>query len=198
MRKAFLWFFVLLPALCCASALADTEYSFEGVSASLSLSDSYIVLTPDNLAAHPELLSKLNRTKEVVEADFAERGVLLQAWVPELDACLEITAVQDEAARNYYDLDQQTRQIRNAYRASVLRGETVPGQGYSVKSAEWKMQTLGGRFLAVKYKRTTDEKIYWGYARQAVRNGWTFTLDYQVYDRGLKAKDENAVNKVAN
>lgn len=197
MRKAFLFLFILLLSLCCA-ALADTQYTFDGVSATLTLSDNYIVLTPDNLAEHPELLSKLNRGKEVVEADFVERGVLLQAWVPELDACLEITAVQDEDARQYYDLDQQTSQVRSQYRASVLKSQTLKDQGYSVKSADWKRQTLGGRFLMVKYKRTTPEKIYWGYARTAIRNGYTFTLDYQVYDRGLKTKDLNAVNKVAN
>ena len=198
MRKAFLFFCILLLTLCGALALADTEYFFDGVSASLSLGDSYIVLTPDNLASHQELLSRLNRSKEVAEADFAERGVLLQAWVPELDACLEITAVKDQAAETYYDLDQQSRSVRNEYRASVLKSQALKDQGYSVKSADWKRQTLGGLFLMIKYKRTTPEKIYWGYARQAVRNGYTLTLDYQVFDRGLRAKDLNAVNKVAN
>ena len=57
MRKAFLFFCILLLTLCGALALADTEYFFDGVSASLSLWDSYIVLTPDNLASHQELLS---------------------------------------------------------------------------------------------------------------------------------------------
>lgn len=198
MRKAVLLLLAALLALCFTGALADTEYQFDGVSATLSLADSYIVLTPDNLAAHQELLSKLNRSKEVVEADFAERGVLLQAWVQGLDACLEITAVQDDNARTYYDLDQQTAQVRRAYRTSILKSQSLKDAGYSVKSAEWKRQTRGGLFLMIKYKRTTAEKIYWGYARTAVRNGYTFTLDYQVYDRGLKAKDLNAVNKVAN
>ena len=198
MRKAFLFFCILLLTLCGALALADTEYFFDGVSASLSLGDSYIVLTPDNLASHQELLSRLNRSKEVAEADFAERGVLLQAWVPELDACLEITAVKDQAAETYYDLDQQSRSVRNEYRASILKSQALKDQGYSVKSADWKRQTLGGLFLMIKYKRTTPEKIYWGYARRAIRNGYTFTLDYQVYNRGLRAKDLNAVNKVAN
>ena len=100
-RKAVLLLLTALLVLGLSGALADTEYHFENVSATLSLGDSYIVLTPDNLAAHQELLSKLNRSKEVVEADFAERGVLLQAWVQGLDACLEITAVQDDNARTY-------------------------------------------------------------------------------------------------
>lgn len=198
MRKAVLLLLTALLVLGLSGALADTEYHFENVSATLSLGDSYIVLTPDNLAAHQELLSKLNRSKEVVEADFAERGVLLQAWVQGLDACLEITAVQDDNARTYYDLDQQTAQVRSDYRNSIRKSQALKDAGYSIKSADWKRQTNGGLFLMIKYKRTTAEKVYWGYARTAVRNGYTFTLDYQVYDRGLKAKDLNAVNKVAN
>ena len=197
MRKCLIWIIALLLLLC-ASASADTAYSFDDVSANLSLADSYIVLTADNLSAHTELLGKIGKSKEVVEADFAERGVLLQAWVPELDACLEITAVQDEDSQAYFDLDQQTSQTRSTYRASVLKGQKYKDQGYSIKEAEWKKQTLGGRFLMIKYKRTLGDQVYWGYARRAIRNGYTFTLDYQVYNRGLRAKDLNAVNKVAN
>ena len=198
MRKAIMILLALFLAILCAAASADTEYSFDGVSASLSLGDNYIVLTAENLSSHPELLAKLEKTKEVVEADFAARGVLLQAWTPELDACLEITAVQDEDAKAYFDLDQQNSQARSAYRTSLLKGQAYKDQGYSIKEAEWKKQTLGGRFLMIKYKRTVGSTVYWGYARRAIRNGYTFTLDYQVFGRGLRAKDLNAVNKVAN
>ncbi len=198
MRKAVFCTLLLLMILFCTAALADTPYDFSGINARLSLSDSYIVLTPDNLAAHQELLTRLGKTREVVEADFAERHVLLQAWVPGLDACLEITAVQDEDAVTYFDLDQQTNQARSAYRTSVLKGVRYKNLGYDIKSAEWKKQTLGGRFLMIKYKRNVNGYIYWGYARRAIRNGYTFTLDYQVYERGLRAKDLNSLNKVTN
>ncbi len=198
MRKsAVLILFVLLCAVC-LSAFAETEYTLDQMSGRFVLADSYIVLTPGNLSMHPELLEKINRTQEGLEADFAERGVVLQAWVPELDACLEITCVQDEDAQKYFDMEQQTNQARNAYKLSHLKDEKYKADGYSYKSAEWKKQTLGGRFLMLKYKRTLGDTVYWGYARRTIRNGYTLTLDYQVFNRGLRAKDENSVNKVAN
>ena len=198
MRKYLLLVLALLLCLICVTAVADTEYTLDRISAKLSLSDSYIVLTPDNLSEHLELLERLEKTKEVVEADFAERGVCLQAWVPDLDACLEITVVEDEDSKSYYDIEQQTNQARTAYKASHLKGEKYKEQGYSIKSAEWKKQTKGGRFLMLKYKRTVNGYVYWGYARRTIRNGYTLTLDYQVYNRGLRSKDLNSLNKVAN
>ena len=188
---------VLLCAVC-VFAFADTEYSLDLMNGKLSIGDSYIVLTPTNLSMHPELLEKLNRTREGLEADFAERGVVLQAWVSTLDACLEVTVVQDEDAVRYFDMEQQTNAARNEYRISYLKDKKYEAEGYDYKSADWKRQTLGGRFLMLKYKRTVNGEVYWGYARRTIRNGYTLTLDYQVYGRGLRAKDLNSVNKVAN
>ena len=132
MRKYLLLVLALLLCLICVTAVADTEYTLDRISAKLSLSDSYIVLTPDNLSEHLELLERLEKTKEVVEADFAERGVCLQAWVPDLDACLEITVVEDEDSKSYYDIEQQTNQARTAYKASHLKGEKYKEQGFTV------------------------------------------------------------------
>jgi hypothetical protein len=38
--------------------------------------------------------------------------------------------------------------------------------------------------------------VYRGYARRAIRNGYTITLDYQVYGRTLKKADLNALEDV--
>ena len=198
-RKSLWWIIITLMLCClCACACADTTHTVESIPATLSLGDSYIVLTPNNLDEHTELLEQLGKNKDVLAADFAERGVELQAWVPTLDACLEVRVEQDEDSSTYYDLEQQTNAIRRQYRSSVLKGTRYSEAGYDIKSADWKRQTNGGRFLMIKYKRNINGMIYWGYARRTIRNGYTLTLDYQVYNRGLKDKDQKAVNKVAN
>lgn len=201
MKKRF--FRLLFLALCmtalCIPALAavtTTEYSLGSVYAKLSLSDSYIVLREDNLSSHPEVLKARNTTADAMLQDWRERGVLLQAWTPDLDACLEIRTRQDEDAATYFDIDAQNTTARAAYRSSHLRSDVYKDQGYDIKSAEWKKSEKAGRFLQIKYKRNVNGLITWGYAEKTVRNGWTVILDYQVYGRGLKDKDLNSLRKV--
>ena len=100
-----LWFVLLLLILtaCCACAAADTEYSLSPCAGRFMLSDDYIILTPDNLADHPELLSGIGRSAEELAADWAERGVIIQAWTKKQDAYLEVAVVQDDNAKKYYD-----------------------------------------------------------------------------------------------
>ena len=188
--------------VCCLPAvLADdgaTEYALDSAYGKLTVSDSYTVLTPTNLSSGAGFLSARNLTADAVLEDWSARGVVLQAWTADRDACLEIRLLQDEDAVAYFDTDQQTTQARAAYRSSHLKSAVYSSKGYSIKSAEWKKQTRGGRFLRIKYKRTVDGETYWGYAAKTIRNGWTVVLDYQVYGRGLKAKDETSLNKVAN
>lgn len=201
-RKGLVGLLLLALLLCCcaASFAADgtTEYALDSVSGKLAISDKYTVLTSSNLSAQSAFLSARGLSPESVQEDWAARGVVLQAWVQEQDACLEVRLNQDEDAATYFDTDQQTAQARAAFRSSHLKSATYANQGYSIKSAEWKKQTLGGRFLRIKYKRTVGGETYWGYAAKTVRNGWTLVLDYQVYGRGLKAKDETGLNKITN
>ncbi len=202
MRKLFACFCLLAFLLgCCAAASAadsTTEYGLDSIYGKLSLSNKYTVLTVKNLPEHAEFLSGRGTTVDAAQADWAARGVVLQAWTTEADACLEIRLNQDEDAALYFDTDQQTASSRSAYRAAHLKGTTYANMGYSIKSAEWKKQTKGGRFLRIKYKRTVDGNTYWGYAAKTIRNGWTLVLDYQVYGRGLKSKDETSLNKAVN
>ena len=201
-RKVFSGLLLLMLLLCltAVSLAADstTEYALDSVYGKLAISDKYTVLTPANLSAQSAFLSARGLSADGVSEDWASRGVVLQAWSAEQDACLEVRLLQDEDAATYFDTDQQTSQARSAYRSSHLKGAAYSNLGYSIKSAEWKKQTHGGRFLRIKYKRTVDGETYWGYAAKCVRNGWTLVLDYQVYGRGLKAKDETALNKIAN
>lgn len=201
MRKlAFLIIAVMLLLVCISAqaAVTMTDVSFDSVYMTCSLPDTLIQLREDNLSSHPELLATLGTSEEELLEDWHERGVMMQAWNAEGDVCLEITAIQDDDAKQYFDIDRQSNQSRTAWRTSHTKGNTYSNLGYSIKSAEWKKQTKGGRFLAIKYKRTWNGKTWWGYARRTIRNGYTFTLDWQVYGRGLKTADSTTLNKVAN
>ena len=201
MRKCFFWMLCLAAviALFCGSAMAatatTTEYSLGAIFAKLSLADSYIVLREENLESHEEIQHALNTTAEGMKQDWQERGVLLQAWVPDLDACLEIRARQDEDAAQYFNIDAQTTSTRSVYRSAQMKSEAYKNQGYDIKSAEWFRTSHDIRFLQIRYKRNVNGLITWGYAEKTVRNGWTVVLDYQVYGRGLKAKDLNSLRK---
>lgn len=201
MRKsAFVLIAVILLLVCCSAYAADpmTEISFDNVYMKLSVPETLIQLREDNLSSHPELLSNIGASAEELLADWKERGVLMQCWNADCDVCLELTAVQDEAAKQYFDIDRQSNQSRAAWRTSHLKGTEWSNTGYSIKSAEWKKQTKGGRFLAVKYKRTANGKTWWGYARRTIRNGWTYMLDWQVFNRNLKTADSTTLNRIAN
>ena len=196
-----IWFLCLTLMLCLGSAMAatvesTTEYSLGSVYAKLALLDSYIVLREDNLDAHPEILNTLNTTAEALKQDWTDRGVILQAWVSKLDACLEVRARQDEDAARYYNIDDQTTQSRATYRSDQLKSEEYENLGYDLKSAEWFRTANDIRFLQIKYKRNVNGLITWGYAEKTVRNGWTLVLDYQVFGRGLKERDLNSLRKV--
>lgn len=199
-RKRLILLAALLICLICVSAAAaaagTTEYKLDKIQARLSLSDSYIVLTPDNLSEHAELLSSIGKTQEELAADWEKRGVMIQAWVPSMEACLEISAVADEDGVKYYDIDAQTRKTRDAYRNTYAKGTKYSSMGYTFTAASWKKYTKGGRFLNLKYKHTENGYTYRGYAARTIRNGYTITLDYQVYKRRLEQKDARTLSKV--
>lgn len=179
-----------------SAAMADTRITLDSIYAQITLDDQkYIILLPDNLDKHQEWLANRSLTQENLLADWAERGVLLQAWTADSDACLEITAVKDEWAQRYFDLDQQTAAIRSSYRSAHLKGTLTGSEDYKYESAEWKKTNQYGRFLMLKYKKGSGSSLVRGYARRAVRNGYTITVDLQVYGRSLKNQDQNAINK---
>lgn len=100
MRK-FLFLTVLtLCLLLCATAFAQS-YTFRDISATCDVSDSYILLTPDNLDQHQEWVAAQGTTKEALIEQWNADGILLEAWTTEGDACLVISAVQDDDAKQY-------------------------------------------------------------------------------------------------
>ena len=187
-----------LLALCMLAAAGTADQvEFPSIGASCTIPDDYVILTSENISRHTEWLTLHGFTEEDMLADWASRGVLLQAWQTSGETCLEIVAVRDQQAIDYHDIDDQTPQTRAAYRADHLSGQTYKQQGYTVDSAAWK-KTGQGRFLMLKYKRKTADGLYRGFARKTIKNGYTITIDYKVYGRTLKSGDNTALNKVWN
>lgn len=199
MRK---WILVLLSVmllLFSVNALAETAMSFDAISATANFPDDYIYLNATNLEFHQDWLTANGLDQETVLADFEARGVLVQFWSPENDVCIEVSAVQDEDAAKYFDVDQQTTAARAAYRKSQSSGEANKAMGYAIQNAEWKRYTNSGRFLMMQYKRTVNTTVTYGYLRRTVRNGWHITVDYQVFGRNLnKSKDLTRLNAIMN
>ncbi len=197
MKKFFL---ALLAALCllgvaCAGA---STLTFDSIYATCQVDEDFIIITPANMAAHPDWIANRKSTLEALQDEFAQRGVLAQAWSKDDAVCIEFTAVQDALAQEYYDIDQQTPATRASYRTQHLNGAQFKADGYTYSSAEWKKYSNGGRFLMLKYKRELDGNTYSGLARRTIRNGYTITIDYKVLGRNVKGSDTtvlNALNK---
>ena len=198
MRKTL--FFLLLICMLLPAAAMAASYTFPEQGAVCTISDSkYTIITPENVADKTDWLAKQNKSAESIQADFAERGVLLQAWANTGDMCIEISAVKDLYAQQYYDINQVTDTERKAYRVSHATDKTGEWreQGYDYdKDAAWKKYKYGGRFLQLDYSRTVNGQTYRGYARKTVRNGWHIQVECQVFDRSPKTSDRNALDAI--
>lgn len=198
MRKIILSLLFILCMLLPAAALADS-FTFAEQGAACAIPDGkYTVLTPDNLESKAAWLEKNNKTAEDVRTDFTQRNVLLQAWSSSGDVCVEITAVQDHYAQQYYDINKVGTDARKDYRIGHSSDKTGEwrDQGYDYTSAEWQTYKYAGRFLKLEYTRTNGGASYRGIARKTVRNGWHFHVDYQVYGRKPTKADTNALEAI--
>ena len=198
MRKIILSLLFILCMLLPAAALADS-FTFVEQGAACAIPDGkYTVLTPDNLESKAAWLEKNNKTAEDLRTDFAQRNVLLQAWSSSGDVCVEITAVQDHYAQQYYDINKVSTDDRKDYRIGHSSDKTGEwrDQGYDYTSAEWQTYKYAGRFLQLQYTRTNGGASYRGIARKTVRNGWHFHVDYQVYGRKPTKTDTNALEAI--
>ena len=188
-----------------AVAVADTECSLAPCSGSLTIPDSkYIIVTPENIGEHTDIMTVIGKTKEEIISDWEDRGVVLQAWFNSkaLDACMEVIVRQDEDSRVYFDLvnhpsDAGWKTFLASHKGS---GSAYASEGYSIKEIEKKQKNIEvhNYLLQIKYKRTTAGRIYWGYAYKTVARGYTVVLDYQVYNRGLRTGDQNELSKIVN
>nr|MBR4280411.1 hypothetical protein [Clostridia bacterium] len=198
MRKIILTLLFILCLLLPAAALADSfTFAEQGAACSIP-ANKYTVLTPENLEGKAAWLEKNGKTVEDVQTDFAQRNVLLQAWSSSGDVCIEITAVQDHYAQQYYDVNSVNESERKAYRIGHSSDKTGEwrDQGYDYTSADWQKYKYAGRFLQLEYTRNIGGTSYRGIARKTIRNGWHFHVDYQVYGRAPKKADTNALEAI--
>lgn len=183
----------------CVLAAADTEYSLSPCPGTVSLRDNKIVLTRENLDQHTDFITSLGRNRDSILEDWEERGVVLQAWMEKKDACLEITVRQDEDAAQYYDLvnhpqDPGWKLFLSSHKSYASYAE----DGYRFDEVDKKQYKNKNYVVVIKYKRTLDSVVYWGYMAKTVARGYTVTLDYQVYNRGLRSGDKNDLARAAN
>lgn len=183
-------FAVSVPGLCQGVSLGT-------IFASVEIPDSYTILTPENMETNLDFLQAKGTAVDVMLQTFQAEGILLQAYGADGNTCLQITALEDVDAKTYFDIDQQTATVRARYRREHLDGDAYELLGISYDSAEWKKTTAYGRFLMLKYVQRLGGKVdHRGFARRTIRNGYTITVDYQVFGRTVSAKDNTALNKI--
>lgn len=182
-----------------APAALAQEQVFSGIHAGLTLPEGVYqtVLTPANLEANAAFIQSQGGTAEAWQADFAARGILLQAYDTQNDRVLVVSALQDVDAQQLFDINAHTSAERAKYRTAHGASGAYSVLGYRYDSVSWKNFPKVGRFLQLRYTyREGGEIVRRGYQRRTIRNGHTITVDMQVFGRQLTGKDNTALNKV--
>ena len=127
MRKLFpMLLFTLLLALLMAVPALAADFTYDDFSATLTVPDSYTMVTTSNLADHEDLLAKQGLTIETAQADWAARGVRFQAWNAAGDMCIELSAVQDDFAMQYWDVNEVTSDVDGVVQEILVKnGDAV-------------------------------------------------------------------------
>ena len=199
MRKFTLLILVLLLSALCACAAADNEYALGAISGTMSFNENnYVVLTPENLADHPDLIATIGKTQEELLADWAARGVVLQAWSKDTKSrtSVEISVFQDELSQKYYDLETLTPAIRRQYQADVKN--QLKSAGYKFNETDFKLHSKSGHYYVVSYTLPDDSGNRHGVLRRTIRNGWNLVMNYEVYGRQVSRTDKERSQKLVN
>ena len=179
----------------CASAAA--EYDLGGISGKISIDESaYIILTPDNLGEHPDLLSELGKSAEELKTDWESRGVLLKAWTKDRKTSVEVSVYQDSDSARYYDLSTQS----NATRKQYLRDQVAAHKaaGYKINESEFKLHAKSGYYVVLEYVLPEGDITHRGYMRKTIRNGYVLQMDYEVFDRRPTKSDKDKGRAIIN
>ncbi|MCE5343989.1 MAG: hypothetical protein LLF96_10485 [Eubacteriales bacterium] len=196
MRKWIFGLLLTLTLLLLALPALAQSYVLDSLYASVDVPETYVVLTPDNVADYADWLQARNTTSEDTINDMLARGVLLQCWNTDGDACFEVTATQDDQSTNIYDINEQSTTLRAQYRLSHYPDNDLISKGFEFSSADWK-KTAGGRFLILRYIYRENGQIdHRGLMRRTIRNGYEITLDMQIYGRSVTNKDNTNLNKI--
>jgi hypothetical protein len=180
-------------------AAGAESYQFPSIYAGIVLPDGVYqkVLTPDNLQANEEFIKSKGGDVTTWAADFSAKGILLQAYDTQNDRALVITALKDVDGESIFDINEHPAQVRTKYRLSHGASGSYTILGYKYDSVSWRNFPGIGRFLQLRYTyRRGNEVLHRGYQRRTVRNGYTITVDMQVYGRQLSGRDNTALNKV--
>jgi len=197
-RSVFLLCVVMLLLGLLPAASAEA-YEFTGVHAGVSLPEGVYdpVLTPANLKDHEAFIQSQGGTVAAWAADFEAKGILLQAYDNANNRMLVITALKDVDGQQYFDINEHTPDVRAKYRTSHGASGAYSILGYRYDSVSWKNFPKVGRFLQLRYSyRQGGEVVRRGYQRRSIRNGYTITVDLQVFGRQLTTRDNTALNKV--
>lgn len=197
MRKSFLIVLILLLLAVCTVSSAETEVALDAISGKVTFNDDiYVVLTPSNLGEHPDLLSGIGKTQEELLADWNARGVQLQAWSKDKSVSVEMTVVQDDSSLRYFDLESQDRAGRNQYLKEQI--SSLRENGYLLDTSEMKLHSKSGHYVTCEYVLHGEDATHRGVIRRTVRNGYTFTINYEVYNRTLRGTDRDRSRKIVN
>ncbi len=198
MRKVLL-LAVLILVFLMPAALADTHTFSEGYfSIDLNPKDYDKVLTPYNLSANQEWIESQGEDYQIVVNTFENEGILLKAYDNKNNRIFVVTALQNWDAQQYFDLNEQDDDMRKEFRQSHTNGSAYGVLGYSYSKAAWKKYDNDvNRILHTKYSLKENGTVSCtGYQRRTIRNGYTITLDMQVYDRKAGSSDEKALETI--
>ena len=187
---------VLLLTLFCACATAETEYPLEAVSGRMSFDEGiFIVLTPGNLSDHPDLLTAIGKSADELRSDWEARGVVLQAWSKDQKTCVEVSITQDDLSAKYYDVNARTGGERREYQSEFVT--KLKQAGYSVFEPKIKKHEKSGYYVEYQYLYNGDNQ-HRGIGAAIIRNGYSFLIDFQVYDRKPRKADEDRSRHIIN
>ena len=196
-RKSLLLILVLLLTAVFTCAAAETEYSLDAVSGRISFDEkTYVVLTPGNLSDHPDLVSSIGKSADELRTDWAERGVLMQAWGKDKKTCVEVILIQDDTSAKYFDTEARTKAERKQYLSEVVAG--LKEHGYAVFDPILKKHEKSGNYVEFEYLYKGDGQEHRGIGRKIVRNGYTLFVDYQVFDRKPTKTDQDRSRHIIN
>lgn len=209
LRKLLFVILAVLLVAVCAVALADTDYSLSPAPMKVTLRDNRTVVTAQTLGEHPELLTVIGMSKEDTLADWAARGVVLQAWSA-IDqktwnaskskyTCLEICVLQDSAASQYRDLmqDPSNKEGWREYIASYKGSSEWNSLGYTFQAQDKDQYHADSNYyLLLKYKRSFDGGNYRGYMARTVWKGYTLVFDMKVYNQLPTDTQANEIYRV--
>ena len=193
--KQFFIAFVIIICLFTVPAMAQVVV-FDSIMSGIEIPDTYTIVDEHSVLTLTDWLAEKELDSETVINDFIERGVLLQAWSPEGDICLEITATTNDSIYAVFDLNEQTSTYRGEYRRGHYPDNIYENLGYTFSSASWNT-TDQGRFLVANYVFKENSSIlHRGFIRRTIRNGYEITLDLQVHGRNSTTKDNNTLNSI--